>query len=290
MTNCKEQKIPPQHVIRFYGKTEYALECIALKQITFLHLDKLNDPFDPVLDYGTDFNDNYASLLVHVQNHHSTELGSFRERLPEEAWQAIVADWSRLAKEMRETMFVFSTCKVIEENHPRDNLYMWSHYGNGHRGVAIEFDTTVLAKSLREKDAPDGESPWWKMDYKKEIPKVKCEDIYEETMNPNSSPNNLKSPLACRILQIIHSKGEVWERENEWRLIRESDGTKLKIHRYDIPDNAITAVYLGCRFAEQVCNDFVYETKRNFPNASVFRVKMRKSEYALDFERITEDK
>lgn len=36
MKNCKKQKIP-RHVIRFYGKTEYALECIALKQITFLH-------------------------------------------------------------------------------------------------------------------------------------------------------------------------------------------------------------------------------------------------------------
>jgi len=40
----------PQHVIRFYGNTDYAIECIALKQITFVHIEKLNDPFDPVLD------------------------------------------------------------------------------------------------------------------------------------------------------------------------------------------------------------------------------------------------
>ena len=52
----------PEHVIRFYGNTDYALECIALKQITFLHVDKLNDPFDPVLDYITDFNNNYSAL------------------------------------------------------------------------------------------------------------------------------------------------------------------------------------------------------------------------------------
>lgn len=36
---------PPQHVIRFYGNIQYALECIGFKQITFLHIDKLNDPF-----------------------------------------------------------------------------------------------------------------------------------------------------------------------------------------------------------------------------------------------------
>jgi hypothetical protein len=287
MTDSKEQKIP-QHVIRFYGKPEYALECIALKQITFLHLEKLNDPFDPVLDNITDFNGNYASLLSHVQEHHTAQLALFKEKLPEQNWEKVVGGWLTMANKMREMMFIFSTCEVIEGNHPRDNLYMWGHYGNGHRGVAIEFDTTVLAESLRAQDAPDGDPPWCGMDYKEEIPKIKCEDIYEEVMNPNSNPNNLKSPLACCILQKMHSKGKVWERENEWRLIRVNDETKLKIYRDDIPDNAITAVYLGCRAAEQeqVCNDFVYEIKRNFPNASVFRAKMSKGEYALYFDKI----
>ena len=37
--------VRPQHVIRFYGNTDYALQAIGFREITFLHPDKLNDPF-----------------------------------------------------------------------------------------------------------------------------------------------------------------------------------------------------------------------------------------------------
>lgn len=290
MTNNKEQKIP-QHVLRFYGKTDYALECIALKQITFLHFEKLNDPFDPVLDYGTDFNDNYSSLLSHVQNHHPAQLASFKEQFPEQNWNKVIASWSEMGNKIRETMCVFSTCEVIKGNHPCNNLYMWGHYGNGHRGVAIEFNTTVLGESLMKQGASDGQSSWLKMNYTNEIPKIKCEGIIEFVMNAKPDPNNLESygpKLTQDIIQRFHAKGEIWRMENEWRLLLINDETKLKFCRHDLPDNAITAVYLGCRAAEQeqIWNDFVYETQRNFPNASVFRAKMRKGEYALDFEKI----
>ncbi|MBI3583092.1 MAG: DUF2971 domain-containing protein [Nitrospinae bacterium] len=283
-------EIPPQYVIRFYGNTNYALECIALKQIAFIHVEKLNDPFDLILDFVTDFNDDYASLVDYVQKHHPTQLTLFKERLPEQNCKELIAGWSKLAKR-RESLFVFSTCAVEEGNHPRNNLYMWGHYGNGHRGVAIEFNTTALAKLLIKQDNPYSKSPWWKMNYTKEIPKIKCEDIFEFEINSEPDPNNLESygpKLKCVIDKRIRSKGEIWKNENEWRLVWENDETKLKIHRYELPDNAITAVYLGCHAAEkeQLRNDFVYETQRNFPSASVFRAKMRKGEYALDFEKI----
>lgn len=281
----------PQHIIRFYGNIDYALECIALNQITFVHVEKLNDPFDPVLDYVTDFDDNYSALLSYVNKHHSSQLALFKERLPEQNWKDTVAGWSNLARDIRANMFVFSTIAVREGNHPRDNLYMWGHYGNGHRGVAIEFNATALTELFTKQDAPNTESHWWKMDYKKEIPRIKCEDIIEFIMNaqPNSDDLEAYGPkLTSIILQRLHSKGEVWKSEDEWRLALKNDETKLKFHRYDIPSSAVKAVYLGCRAAEQdqLRNAFVYETQRHFPNANVFRANMRSGEYSLDFEKI----
>lgn len=281
----------PQHVIRFYGNTDYALECIALKQITFVHVEKLNDPFDPVLDYVTDFNDNYAALLSHVHKHHSSQLESIKERLPEQKWKETVAGWSNSASAIRAKMFVFSTCAVREESHPRDNLYMWGHYGNGHRGVAIEFNTTALAESVIKQDDPNSESPWWEMEYAKEIPRINCEDIIEFVMNAQPNADNLEAygpKLYSKILQKLRFKGEVWKSEDEWRLALGNDETKLKFLRHDIPSSAVTAVYLGCRAAEQeqLRNAFVYETRLHFPKANVFRANMRSGEYALDFEKI----
>lgn len=288
MTNNQEQKIPDQ-VIRFYGHTDYALECIALKQITFVHLDKLNDPFDPVIDNLTDFNDNYESLLSYIQQHHPTQLASFKAKLPEQNWKTCLDSWATRANKMRASMFVFSTCGVIEGNHPRDNLYMWGHYGNGHRGIAIEFNTTALAKSLIKQNDIDSEPPWWKIEYPNKLPKIKCEDILEFVLavKPDSSNLEIDGLKLSRVIQQrFSSKSEIWVNENEWRLVWDNDETKLRIHRYDLPNNAITAIYLGCRVTEQQQNDFIHETQRNFPSASIFCANMRKGEYALDFEKI----
>lgn len=211
-------KKAPQHVIRFYGNTDYALECIALEQITFVHIDKLNDPFDPVLDYLTDFNDDYAALLSHVCINHSSQLEPFKERLPEQDWKKIVAGWSDLASSLRPSMFVFSTCAVNEGSHPRDNLYMWSHYGNGHRGIAIEFDTTVLADSLKNQDNPNVVPSWWKIEYVKEIPKINREAVFESVMNaqPNADDLLASGPMLFSIMAYrVSSKGKVWKNEDE---------------------------------------------------------------------------
>jgi len=111
-------------------------------------------------------------------------------------------------------------------------------------------------------------------------------------MNAQPNADNLEAygpKLSSKIHQILHSKGEVWKSEDEWRLVGENDETKLKILRHDIPNSAVTAVYLGCRAAEQeqLLNAFVYETQRHYPNAKVFRANMRSGEYAIDFEKIT---
>lgn len=279
-------KIPPQ-VIRFYGNTDYALECIALKQITFIHIEKLNDPFDLVFDFVTDFNDDYASLVDYIKKQHPSQLTLFEERITKQNWKKVVANLSKMAK-TRDSLFVFSTCAVEEGNHPKDNLYMWVHYGNGHRGIAIEFNTTDLTASLKKQDVPDNEPPWWEMFYTKEIPKIKCEDIFEFFINAKPDQNILESygPKLTEVInKRLHSKGEIWRKENEWRLVWKNDETKLKIHRHALPDNAIKAVYLGCS-AKELRDNFIYETQCNFPSASVFLAKMRKGEYSLDFEKI----
>jgi len=73
---------PPKRVVRFYGNLEYAMQCIGFKEVTFLHPDKLNDPFDPYFFYATDFGDNYPALLNHVQQYYSKDLQKFKELLP----------------------------------------------------------------------------------------------------------------------------------------------------------------------------------------------------------------
>jgi hypothetical protein len=284
-----EQKLP-ERVVRFYGNTDYALECIALKQITSIHLEKMNDPFDLKLDFFTDFNDDYESLLACVKEHYPKQLRAFKQRYPKASWAKTVASWAKMERETRRNVFIFSACAVEGVKHPKNNLYMWSHYANGHRGVAIEFNAPTVSEAILEQDNSNITDVWCKMLYNNKIPAIKCEDVVEHVIKVISgNPKPVESKLTRVIKERIFLKSEFWKSENEWRLIRENDETKLKIYRDELPNDAITAVYLGCIAAEQekVRKDFVYETRRHFPNAKVFKATMRRGEFALEFKPIS---
>lgn len=273
----------PQRLMRFYGNVQYALESIALKQITFLHIDKLNDPFDPYYYFETE---DYHDIINYVQQHHAKNLIYFTQTLPKENWERAVKQIQEHLNWNSNNTFVFSTIEINEDKNPKDNLYMWSHYGNGHRGAAIEFDTSLLAKAvLKQIKKQDGitndiNEVWSKIDYKKEPTKITCEQIVHYVMDWD------KTKLEKVMKQRLSSKSVVWETEQEWRLMWRNDETRLKILKLDLTDDTISAVYLGCRIADNIKDDFIFETKRHFPKAEIFKARKAKGKFALDFERI----
>jgi len=267
----------PQRVVRFYGNPEYARESIVSKQIAFVNVSKFNDPFDPLplLDDATFFKDE-SSLL------------SLKEGVSEESWDKIVSEFFS-------NWFVFCTHAVTNKKHPKDSLYMWGHYGDGHRGIAIEFSTSVLANRV---SSEPNQSPWLKMKYTNIVPKIKYGDISELLVNapPNLDPDKLElygPKLANLIHQRVCCKSKVWKSENEWRLVVEDDETgHEEVVKQGIPNDAIdaiTAVYLGCMTSKQLQNEFLYETKKHFPKAKVFLAHKKPGEYALDFEEMNEE-
>ena len=288
--------VRPQYVMRFYGNTDYAMQAIGFREITFLHPDKLNDPFDPPLAFSTDFSENYAALIDWIERCHKENLQNFTDYLPQENWDRFVDMRVHDFNSIRNNTFLFSTCEVREGRHPKDNLYMWSHYGNGHRGVAIEFDThlleqAVLAKSkkLAGEETHTGDV-WGEINYTPKLPKITCESIFQFVMSAYETTNELASEeteLSKIIKRMVRSKSVEWKREYEWRLMWLNDETKLKTQRLDLLDGTITAVYLGCLVADHLRDSFVSETKRNFPDAKVFMGKKAKGNFALVFEPLS---
>lgn len=288
--------VRPQAVIRFYGNLEYAIQCIALREITFLHPDILNDPFDPPLSFTTDFNQDYAALIDCIEKHHAKDLRNFKKRFPEKKWKWYVGELEDYFNSLRKTTFLFSTCAINRDKHPKDNLYMWSHYGNGHRGVAIEFDTDLLAKAVIEKSKRLGgeevhiDEVWSKINYTTELPKITCEAIFQFVINDSKNSDErawARTEHAKSIQLMLRSKSLKYRMENEWRLMWLNDETKVKIQKSDLLNDTITAIYLGCLVNRQMKDRFVSETKRSFPNAKVFRGRQAKGSFALVFEQVS---
>jgi hypothetical protein len=289
---------PPQNVMRFYGNVQYALECIALKQITFLHVDKINDPFDPNMLFETNFNADYQALINHVQQHHPKDILEFKKRLPKQRWNGFIEEMENLSNNLRNSLFIFSTSKVSANHESKNNMYMWSHYGNGHRGVAIEFDTALLAKAvLKQSQKSGGETAeineiWTEIKYQDELLKITCEHIFNFVINDTPIINEqawLKAELANVIRERASLKSLGWNIEEEWRLMWKNDETKLKFYRVDLLDDTINAIYLSFRYPlidDHINDDLIFEMRRNFPNVGIFKATKGKGKSALDFKRI----
>jgi Protein of unknown function (DUF2971) len=252
---------PPPTVTRFYGNVDFALDVIRNTQITFVHVTLLNDPFDPYCFFETDFEAKYPNLLKHVRQHHPKDMPWFRAQVTPIIWGTTVHDIRAYLDKMRATTFMLSTSALSPDGlHPKDNLYMWGHYGNGHRGVAIEFDTEKLAAAVLkhheiENAAPLNEtSVWSKVEYAKTFAPIAAEDVFvflqqEKLLELGKIAARRETPLDQYYRRMSIIKSDVWQSENEWRLMWRSLTTAPPIYKCPITQECISNIYIGQSFA-----------------------------------------
>ncbi len=294
MTKHTNSTLPPARVTRFYGNPDYALETLATQQITFVHVSRLNDPFDPYLFFETDFGDSHQNLLNYIKENHPDKV-SWLKQLPSEHWLSAIEAVRKELDLLRQQIFVFSTSGPQDGIHPQENLYMWGHYGKGHRGIAIEFASEELSSAALKQPTEDpnlnSHEVWFPMKYRKEIPRVTCEAFIEFLKQGTEGPDSKiqgskKSQLEEHFDEITKIKSDVWAHENEWRLMWKNDETRMKIHRCPIPAKAITRIFLGLSVSKQTADDVIFEAKQKLPSAQIFRARKRIGEFALDFEQV----
>ena len=108
-----------------------------------------------------------------------------------------------------------------------DNLLMWAHYADSHRGICLEFDlrNDVLCSALKCK-------------YAAEFPTIK---LHDHSMSTD--------------LLILLSKSNVWSYEQEYRLIAQEKTEAVLGARtlmtdenfLQLPAGALRAVIIGCQ-------------------------------------------
>jgi len=287
----------PQYVTRFYGTTEFALDVLESRRIAFIHTSLLNDPFDPYCFFETDFDDSYAKLIQYVKQHHPADTGWFRTHVTALSWATTVKALKAHIDLIRQTAFVLSTSAASENLHPRENLYMWGHYGHGHRGVAIEFDTAALEKAVLAQHAVLNGEPfahgdvWAQMEYTRGFQPISAEDVYDFMKQEKAVMDGRVTTRAVTRLDRYYSrmstvKSDVWRIENEWRLMWRSDETTETIYKCPIDRDCIAAIYLGLSLPQEVENRVISAARSGFPTAKIMKASKRHGDLALDFREI----
>lgn len=160
---------------------------------------------------------------------------------------------------MQDQMKVCSFCESPEQ------LLMWSHYSDYHKGFCVEYN---IAR-------------WLPTDIRRRIlyPVIYQKELYDFTdhhiQSTTGNFNNLYPLISGS------TKSTEWEYEKEWRFIF-NIGDSFPVQNY--PMNCQSAVYLGFRMGDQKKEEIKDIAKMN--GIKVFQAKPSTSKYQRDFELV----
>lgn len=168
-----------------------------------------------------------------------------------------------------------SNSRVFCVTEELNNVVMWSHYAEEHRGVAFklrcinELDNALLAAR-----------------------KVEYSNKFAPFLSPETYANHLTGesrvdiPSLC--WQIPFLKHSDWSYEKEWRvhsaLLTDSRGDGYSVFPED--PKVFEAIYLGCKMSQETQNCIIRLVGTELPGTEVYRVIKSRREFALENQRI----
>lgn len=163
---------------------------------------------------------------------------------PEQEWQDRF--WDLIDAEGRRKVGVLS---LSERN---DDIRMWSHYADSHRGICIEFEATKNTLFFSRAQP---------VVYREEFPVVDiCRASHEEKM-----------------LALCLTKARDWEYEKEWRIVDPWKGPGVQ----EFPPDLLTGVILGLRIPAEHRELVLGWARARNGTVRVYEARERPNSYAL---------
>jgi len=213
----------PSRLYKYQPYNIQTLDNLKNRQLWFSKPNRFNDPFDCHINYDlellteSDWNRIYVNmkeLWIGENDEHKKDIKEkyFRNNVHNNEF---IDQVKKLAMEVIndeiEKRFWQSGIACFSEI--VNDVLMWSHYANGHRGFCLEFDTNF-------------------MPFSKALP-VK----YSELL-PNLAEKDLEDEI---LIELATTKSKGWSYEKEWRIFFDKGDQE---YIYDF--NGLTGVVFGC--------------------------------------------
>jgi len=150
---------------------------------------------------------------------------------------------------------------VISLTPHNNNILMWSHYSNSHRGFCVGFFTSKLFAN------PHYFGQGQKVNYPHEYPIIL----------PTES-------FFARSTKQIFTKFKKWEYEDEYRLVKFNSADKI----IKIPKDVFAEVILGYLISKEDEKCIIMRVRNYLPNVKILKVKANIHNYELTIEPIKE--
>jgi hypothetical protein len=151
----------------------------------------------------------------------------------------------------------------------RNNLLMWSHYADSHRGFVIGFDDE---NRFFHQKTPRTMSPLMRVQYEPKRPVV---PRFEEL------PEDLHQT-------VFLTKSEQWSYEEELRMFAKPKAANSKddrgfdIYLFDLPSDILTEIILGHWMSQPEKDEIATLAKEKYPQIEVYEARLNETNFDLD--------
>ncbi len=158
--------------------------------------------------------------------------------------------WQEFYPELKKTINrTFGICSLSSN---RDNILMWSHYSDCHRGFVVGLDSSVLYHTAKGQIG--------KVIYDMKFPKV---GLFESGITD--------------IIRLLYTKSPLWDYEDEYRISIDRPKTIVTL-----PASAFKEIVIGCQMPENEKNEIVKLVKEKFKDAKRYEAIISLYEFKLD--------
>jgi hypothetical protein len=240
----------PQYVYRMRDVNRYLFDSLINGEMWFSNPSDFNDPFDcdinmKIQNSSPDQIQNYFDKYLSSHFSPSELSGINRTNISRSEFEKLINKVAKRVTQKKGLACFMSNC---------ENLLMWAHYANSHKGVCLKFD---VLEDL------DFFSPAKKVIYTKDYPE------YDYLTNKDDFVN-----------QMFFTKSEDWKYEEEVRILKDNKGN------FKFIPNCLKEVIFGCKIPEGDKKTLVKIIGNYYPNAKLTQAVKHDSKFGLEFQEI----
>jgi len=186
---------------------------------------------------------------------------------------AMVRGLPKLHNELRTTL---APRRLLCLSEVPDNLLMWAHYADNHKGAVIEVSYVKEGKYASTWGAAKP------VRYKADMPRLTDEDALVRSLMGHGQ---LATPEQFQ--DAVYVKDEAWAYEKEWRVLGGWESNPDRVEYVPFRAKELTAVYLGCRMSNPDQEEIKKTMAKKYPHAAVHNSSKSARRFALEFAKST---
>lgn len=235
-----------------HEKMEWLRQILVQHQLFFASRKSFNDPFDCVIPSLSQIPGTFLKRFVEEFVDSKFPKASEVEKLKMMSKLMSVNALEEISQRLQDEV---DKAGIVCFSKVRDDILMWAHYAEKHKGLCLEFDGSSNCMFFGEAQP------------------VEYEDY---------TPIPLHEDKTRQMTRVILTKSKHWIYEKEYRIFRpEMAGRKL-----DYPIELLTGIIFGCMMPDKVRESVKQWVEAGNCRVAFFEARPKTAEFGLDIVRI----